>query len=223
MTPSAVAAPSGVAHVTPAAILPAAHDHPTIGFPLSLEPLTRIRWVIHRLNTCTGLPRYRDRVTTPATPRPRQKHPYLTAGRNHVRAAEALHAAITQNQRTHLVGPADHLAGVGAECAVKAILIDFLGSRYNGLKGKPSHTQTGDHGHLSSLWPQFEVLAKSRNAVALLKSITRSKHALQDWNLHERYDGTCIPPAVLGRHIKAANHILAAHQHARVTGSGTGR
>lgn len=209
MTPSAVAAPSGVAHVTPAAILPAAHDHPTIGFPLSLEPLTRIRWVIHRLNTCTGLPRYRDRVTTPANSQ--SEHKYLPSGRNHIRAAEKLQSAALEEQKTHLTGPADHLAGVGAECVIKAIMVDFLDCEYETSDKPPNLPGNGKArlGHLPRLWDEFVTLAQGRTALGQFLMHT----PFQDWVVDDRYDHTRIKPAALARHVAAARRLLIAYQN----------
>jgi hypothetical protein len=60
---------------------------------------------------------------------------------------------------------ADHLAGVAAECGLKAILMDHLGGVLNG-KGKPSHPANPAHkyGHLPSLWSDLATTAHGRAA-----------------------------------------------------------
>ncbi|MDB1088773.1 hypothetical protein PJ985_14490 [Streptomyces sp. ACA25] len=137
---------------------------------------------------------------------------------------------------------ADHSAGLAAECAIKAILLDYLGSRLNdkqrpysedlkldaqlnppgGKRRKQPRTEYL-HEHLPELWGQLTTLLDRRRAretgTLFLRLI--GHNPFHDWNVADRYgDGTAISDADLRRHLRAAYELLAAHEQARVLGTG---
>ncbi|MEV7596635.1 hypothetical protein AB0O91_04525 [Kitasatospora sp. NPDC089797] len=143
-------------------------------------------------------------MTTPATTAP-PPHRFWRAGVGHYRAA----ALLEQKEP----GPADHLAGISAECALKAILIDFLGSQDNGNKA-PMHPKTGNHGHVDKLWPQLAQLAQGRVGAALLPLIAHNPFA--GWKVDHRYeDGSAIQAADLAVHIQMAQALCVLYDDAR--------
>ncbi|WP_405984917.1 hypothetical protein [Streptomyces sp. NBC_00872] len=131
---------------------------------------------------------------------------------------------------------ADHLAGLAAECGIKAILISFLGSELkpNGMPHHPEmkfpHHQKkqknwdGQHGHLPALWEQLTAVAHRRNdtAAGLLFSQLLWENPFADWDVGDRYcDGTMLTKEHVDRHLKAAHDLIAAHEQARILGTGT--
>jgi len=137
---------------------------------------------------------------------------------------------------------ADHLAGLAAECAIKAILLDYLGSALK--KGRPFHQELKEdarkrmereglkylpqqdfmHGHLPSLWGQLSTIAgrrRGREAGPLFTQLIAS-NPFHGWFVEGRYcDGTTITEADLARHLQAAYDLIAAHEQARTLGTGT--
>ncbi|MGA5000787.1 hypothetical protein ACPCB7_22470 [Streptomyces arboris] len=131
---------------------------------------------------------------------------------------------------------ADHLAGLAAECAIKAILITFLGSEL-----KPNHMPhhpemkfpdpkrnekrwDGQHGHLPALWEQLTAVAHRRKdaAVGILFTQLIWQNPFADWEVSDRYcDGSALTQQHVDRHLKAAHDLIAAHEQARILGTGT--
>ncbi|MFE5616464.1 hypothetical protein [Streptomyces sp. NPDC056524] len=159
------------------------------------------------------------------------------------RAASRHHhdtAQLAAKQRLHI--SADHLAGLAAECAIKAILLDYLGSRLNdklrpfspdlvapavqnsaGEKPKKQDRKEYMHEHLPELWGQLATVAQrriGRSAPQFMALISRNP--FDDWDVAGRYcDGTTITQSDLARHLQAAYDLLAAHEQARILGTGT--
>lgn len=137
---------------------------------------------------------------------------------------------------------ADHSAGLAAECAIKAILLDYLGSRLNdkqrpynsalelssqpnppGGKWRKQDRKEYLHEHLPDLWGQLTAILDRRRAretgVLFLRLI--GHNPFHDWDVSGRYcDGTAISEADLDRHLRAAYDLLAAHEQARILGTG---
>lgn len=140
---------------------------------------------------------------------------------------------------------ADHLAGLAAECAIKAILLDYLGSRLNekqrayspdlmipqqqqpppgSEKPKKQDRKEYVHEHLPELWGQLSTIAsrrRGRETGPLFMQLIQ-QNPFHDWDVGGRYcDGTAISEEDLTRHMQAAYDLLAAHEQARTLGTGT--
>lgn len=169
-------------------------------------------------------------VVTASTPSATPPPPaFATASRNHYRAA-------TLAAERDLRISADHLAGLAAECAVKAILIDFLGSRLD-VWNKPEHPEvkyldrsrkkpqwTNKHGHLPELWEHLTAVAHRRRGGGSGALFTQLiwNNPFAGWDVGDRYcDGTAITDTVIDRHLKAAYDLIAAHEQASILGTRT--
>lgn len=170
-------------------------------------------------------------VVTASTPSATPPPPaFATASRNHYRAA-------TLAAERDLRISADHLAGLAAECAVKAILADFLGSRLNTrnrlentevatVKGTPGNRKRKpqEHGHLPELWEHLTAVAHRRRGGGPGALFTQLiwNNPFAGWDVGDRYcDGTAITDTVIGRHLKAAYDLIAAHEQASILGTRT--
>lgn len=165
-------------------------------------------------------------VVTASPNSPAQPPAFAEMCRTHYRAA----ARLTPDKA--LWPAADHLAGLAAECAIKAILLDFLGSRLN-EHDRPFHPREKirdpskkrphmEHGHLPGLWEQLTALAHRRKDAAAGVLFTQLvwENPFDDWCVTARY-GASITQESLDRHLMAAYDLIAAHEHARLLGAGT--
>ncbi|MFI6027887.1 hypothetical protein [Amycolatopsis magusensis] len=136
------------------------------------------------------------------------------AARRHFDDAQLLHGA-------GRFANADHLAGVAAECALKAVLMEFLGGTLN-QKGRPSHSARpsgGAYSHLPGLWSDIAAAAHGRTS-AVFSSLISGQNPFDAWNIAERYsDGEHIDPRRAGGHIDSASRILAIYQRAEIDGA----
>ncbi len=175
--------------------------------------------------------------TTPAspapapTPAPAHPHSFLEAGHCHYNAATQL-AKSSQH-----FGPADHLAGIAAECAIKAMLLDFFGSVQDTPDGipysptirnnpaAPSNTQiqrarkASEHGHLPHVWEQLLLLAHGHRGATVLAQVSQQnpfRESADEWNVAHRYrDSGQISEQRVKRHLAAARTVIAAYQQAK--------
>lgn len=154
---------------------------------------------------------------------------FAAASRHHYQAAR-----LAEQRRLWI--SADHLAGLAAECAIKAILTDFLGSKLN-ERNMPVHPEvkyldrskkkpewTHKHGHLPELWEHLTAVAQHRRDAGAGALFTQLiwENPFVGWDVADRYcDGTAITEEVLDRHLKAAYDLIAAHEQARILGMGT--
>lgn len=168
-------------------------------------------------------------VVTAPTTSASQPPAFAAAGRDHYHAA----ALAAGNQLNQVRISADHLAGIAAECAIKAILMDFLGSELNEYD-RPVHPQEKirntskkrphlEHGHLPELWEHLTAIAHRRadSAAGVLFAELLWENPFADWSVGDRYcDGTAITQQNLDRHLKAAHDLIAAHEQAKILGTG---
>ncbi|WP_338118056.1 hypothetical protein [Streptomyces coryli] len=166
---------------------------------------------------------------TASTPSATQPPAFAVASRNHYHAARL---AAEEDLRIS----ADHLAGLAAECAVKAILIDFLGSRLN-VRNMPENPEVEalyrlgntmkwkkQHGHLPELWEHLTAVAHRRRGGGSGALFTQLiwENPFAGWDVADRYcDGTAITEAGVDRHLKAAYALIAAHEQAGILGTRT--
>ncbi|MGW7019286.1 hypothetical protein ACWGGS_08055 [Streptomyces decoyicus] len=178
--------------------------------------------------------------TTPAAPAPAapapapaptHPHSFLEAGHCHYNAATQL-AKSPQHS-----GPADHLAGIAAECAIKAMLLDFFGSVQDAPHGipyspairnnpaAPSKTQiekarkASEHGHLPHVWDQLLLLADGHRGAIVLAHVPQQnpfRESADTWDVAHRYrDSSQISDQRVKRHLAAARTVIAAYQQAK--------
>jgi hypothetical protein len=115
---------------------------------------------------------------------------------------------------------ADQLAGFATECALKEILIRFLGAQPT--KGRPMSTVGGkqtDHGHLPLLWDEVKViLAGYTGGTTLAAMLTQNPFGT--WSVNDRYnDGRAATSQVVAARLSAARQILGQLQNAKVLGA----
>ncbi|MCX2733540.1 hypothetical protein OOZ19_25135 [Saccharopolyspora sp. NFXS83] len=114
---------------------------------------------------------------------------------------------------------ADHLAGVAAECALKAILVGHLGGVVR--RGRPTHPQHSDsrYGHLPGLWRELGLISSGRTGSTFHQVITGTNPFLR-WDVAERYsDGSHIDARRADTHLDEARKILSFHQQAQIYGA----
>ena len=159
-------------------------------------------------------------MTTPAAPV--QSPQFWDAARRH------------HDDAKHLVawdrpGSADHLAGFAAECAIKAILIGFLGSQLDskGMPFSPALQTTSrdrkvyGHGHLPGLWGQLATLANGRVG-PVFTGLVAQPNPFTQWDVADRYsDASTINATRVTRHLVAARALCSAYEMAQLTGTGS--
>jgi hypothetical protein len=139
---------------------------------------------------------------------------FSAAARRHYDDAEHL----LSNNR---LPSADHLAGLAAECALKAILLRFLGASL-GPSGKPISTinsKNVPHGHLPTLWANLPLVATGRSGAQFAALINRA-NPFGAWDVADRYrNGATITHSRVQGHISEAKKILVAYQTAEIAGA----
>lgn len=138
---------------------------------------------------------------------------------------------------------ADHLACLSAECAIKAIPQDYLGSRLNTRnrlfspelmarqqsaaseqKQKKQDDKEYNHEHLPGPWGQLSTVAQKRTGRGAGPQFMQllQRNPFHDRHVARRYcDDSTIAQADLDRHLSAARALIAAHEQASILGTGT--
>ncbi|MFE2487230.1 hypothetical protein ACFXGR_28760 [Streptomyces mirabilis] len=167
----------------------------------------------------------------PASPTPTHQHSFLDVGLCHYDAATQL------AKSPQLFGSADHLAGIAAECVIKAMLLDFFGSMQDAPLGipyspvirnspaAPSKTQiekarkASEHGHLPHVWDQLFLLANGHQGATVLAQLPQQnpfRESADEWDVAHRYrDSGQISEQRVKRHLAAARTVIAAYQLAK--------
>ena len=101
---------------------------------------------------------------------------YYDAAQRHIDDANHL-LAITR------LPNADHLFGVSAECALKAIMLS-LGMPMTG--GRP---QNKKHGHINVLWDEFISFANGRSGAKYATALGTA-NPFATWDVSQRYENT---------------------------------
>jgi hypothetical protein len=114
---------------------------------------------------------------------------------------------------------ADHLAGFAAECALKALLVSYLGAQPT--KGKPfsmSGAKRTDHGHLPPLWEEVKVVLTGRAGGRAFAALL-IQNPFATWSVNDRYnDGRKVTSQLVAKRLSASRQILGALQNAKVLG-----
>ncbi|MBP0458323.1 hypothetical protein [Streptomyces montanisoli] len=156
-------------------------------------------------------------MTAPTTPTP-PPHTFLKAGHDHYKAALRL------SQDDALPGPSDHLAGLAAECVVKAMLMDFFGAKQDTPDGKPYSQQSPNdkrvrYEHMPKVWDQLRLIASGHRGNLILQQIPNVNPfstPSDEWDVFHRYrDGDTFPSGRLARHLATALALINAYESAR--------
>ena len=113
---------------------------------------------------------------------------------------------------------ADHLAGLAAECALKALIAGFLGGYVN-PNDRVVHPDTGTPitMHVNLLWPEMSTIVRSRSASTLMTVLTTEPFAT--WKVDERYsDGSHLSPNTVSERIVAARAVVGILEQAHIDG-----
>ncbi|MFW5640671.1 MAG: SAM-dependent methyltransferase [Thermodesulfobacteriota bacterium] len=96
---------------------------------------------------------------------------------------------------------ADHLYGLSAECALKAVMLALgMALRPDGAPDDRRHRV-----HINQLWNEFESFADSRNGACYASKLADVPNPFMDWDVNQRYDQrTGITPAVAETHKQGA-------------------
>jgi hypothetical protein len=134
-----------------------------------------------------------------------------SSAKRHLADAELLHLQARPAN-------ADHLAGLAAECALKALIAGFLGGHinHNDFVVHP-HTGVPLRQHVDTLWPEVSIIVRNRSANALMPLLTSQPFA--DWSVNERYcDGSHLAATTVASHISAAQEVIRILQQAHLDG-----
>ncbi|MCK2240340.1 MULTISPECIES: hypothetical protein [unclassified Crossiella] len=134
-----------------------------------------------------------------------------SSAKRHMADAELLHV---QSRPAN----ADHLAGLAAECALKALIAGFLGGHVD-QKSLVVHPHTGQQikQHINTLWPEMSTIVRDRAANVLTPVLTSQPFA--DWSVNERYcDGSHLTPAAVTSHLSAARTVIGILEQAHLDG-----
>jgi hypothetical protein len=125
----------------------------------------------------------------------------------------------------HLVGwgrwaNADHLAGIAAECALKAILLGYLGATLT-PSNFPVHPQaSGSLSHVNRLWNQLPQMVSGRTVGPGFTSLIAGTNPFATWAVDDRYsDGNAITEGAARTHVHKAQAILGILEQAMLTGA----
>lgn len=149
---------------------------------------------------------------------------YASAAERHYRDADFLH---TDGR----LPSADYHFGFAVECALKSLMLRFLGATMASKKpgpGKPDNkapwildTTTGkprEYGHLPWIQDDLDLLVRGRSATRLAAALG-SLSAFDSWSVHERYrDGSSTEAAAVSSRQSAAWGIIDLHQQALLNG-----
>lgn len=114
---------------------------------------------------------------------------------------------------------ADHLAGVSAECGLKAILLSYFGAALNQndrpFWGQPPRMLN----HVDSLWKELPLIVGGRTCPVFSALITGSPPPFATWDIADRYgSGNDITEQRARGHAGKAKEIVDVLEQAILTG-----
>ena len=110
---------------------------------------------------------------------------------------------------------ADHLFGLSAECALKAVML-ALGMKL-GSGGAPTKQQHREH--VNRLWDKFVSFANNRGGARYAGALLTSPNPFHDWDVSQRYEHRSrFTQAAVKKHQKAADSAMRALQRAVLDG-----
>lgn len=110
---------------------------------------------------------------------------------------------------------ADHLFGLSAECALKAMMMGLgMPLRPDGAPKESRHRV-----HINDLWDEFVSFASSRGGARCTTYVDGISNPFDDWNVAQRYAHRAdIPRAAVDRHKSGTEKTKAAMDAAIVDG-----
>ena len=105
------------------------------------------------------------------------------------------------------IANADHLYGLSAECALKAVM-QGLGMRLHpgGLPHEKQHQV-----HVNKLWEEFAAFVSGRGGERFLGGLDTTRNPFADWDAGQRYHHrTDILPGVVEKHRSGAHSAKVA-------------
>ncbi len=96
---------------------------------------------------------------------------------------------------------ADHLLGLSAECALKAVMQGLgMPLRADGIPDQREHRV-----HINDLWDEFVSFAQNRGQAVYSLEIGARANPFDDWDIGQRYcHRSIITPAIATRHKQGA-------------------
>jgi HEPN domain-containing protein len=130
---------------------------------------------------------------------------FKSAARRHYRDAQYL----LDDQRWP---NADHLAGVAAECGLKAIMLGYLGAKLN-QQSKPVWGST-NLGHVNQFWKELPLIVAGRTA-PVFATLVAGPAPFANWDVADRYsDGNGITEQCSRDHLNNAKEVLEVLEQA---------
>jgi hypothetical protein len=110
---------------------------------------------------------------------------------------------------------ADHLFGLSAECALKAVMQGLgMSLRPNGAPVDKQHRI-----HINALWDEFSAFAHTRNGVRYATDIDSKPNPFDDWDVAQRYcHRSEIIQAILENHRQGARTAIEVFKTAVLDG-----
>jgi hypothetical protein len=136
---------------------------------------------------------------------------FSAAAKRHVADAEFLHAHSRSIN-------ADHIAGLAAECALKALIVGHLGGHIN-QRDFVVHPATGQiKMHIDRLWPEMSIIVQGRSANALTPLL--GSNPFHNWTVNERYcDGVHLTGATVSARVSVARTVVQILERAELDGA----
>jgi hypothetical protein len=110
---------------------------------------------------------------------------------------------------------ADHLFGLSAECALKAIMLPLgMTLRPDGAPAERQHRV-----HINQLWNEFITFASSRNGAQYAYPLSGAPNPFADWNVNQRYEHRSgVAGHVAENHHQAARRVKQVLENAILNG-----
>jgi hypothetical protein len=115
---------------------------------------------------------------------------------------------------------ADHLGGMAAECALKAILLGYFGVALN-QKDIPVYGQPPKKlGHVNHLWTELSQVVSGRAIGPAFTALLAGPEPFATWDVTDRYsNGNAITEVGARAHVNHAKAILGMLEQAMLTGA----
>jgi len=110
----------------------------------------------------------------------------------------------------------DHMVGVSAECAMKAVMLSLgMAVRPGGTPVETQHTV-----HINDLWDEFITFANARGGSRYAAPLEGQTNPFNNWNISQRYNNRMdFRNEVVQNHRRATQQVLLVLQTAILDGS----
>jgi len=111
---------------------------------------------------------------------------------------------------------ADHLFGLAAECALKAVM-QALGMGLDATSGAPA--DKAHKVHINHLWTEFITFATGRSGAQYVSLLPAGTNPFTDWDVSQRYEHQSqFAQNVVQQHQQGAKNAMAVLQQAKQDG-----